>query len=137
MKLIKRVALILLICWLPGTAFGEAIGKDDQEVRAVAEPLLDTQLEGISKDNYDLYVKNYDSPLQLLFDKEKFSKMREQVASKLGKYKSRSYLGFLKKGNDTQILWKGNFDKTDDDMLIRLVVSRKDGKNRIKGLYFQ
>lgn len=137
MKLVCRLTLVLLLCWLPGAAWGEPVGKTDQEVRAVAEPLLDTQLQGIGKDNYDLYIKNYDLPLQVLLDEKKFAKIRGQIGEKFGKYKSRTYLGYLTKGKDTWVLWKGKFDKTGDDVFIRLVVSRKAGKNLIQGLYFQ
>lgn len=75
--------------------------------------------------------------LKMLLTKERFSQMNGELQNKLGKYKSRKYLGFMTKGKSNQVMWIGKFDKSDDDVLIRLVVSRKGGKDKVMGLYFQ
>jgi len=137
MKLINRMALILLICLWPGAAAAEVIGQNDKEVQAEAEPLLDTMMEGFAKGNYGLYAKDFDDTLKELISEEKFSKTRKEIMNKFGNYKSRTYLGFLTKGKTTQVMWKGKFDKGDDDVLIRLAVSRRGDRNRVLGLYFQ
>ena len=137
MPQIRRSALILLLALVSLAAACTQAPRPGGEVQAVAEPLLDSQLAGLRQNNFELYVKNYDEPMQVMLDRERFAKLREQIAGKLGTYKSRTYLGSLKKGRDTQVLWQAKFDKNDDDVLIRLVFTQKQGKNVILGLYFQ
>lgn len=100
-------------------------------------PLLDSMLAAIDKGDFDLYVRNYDKGLKMLLTKERFSQMNGKLQNKLGKYKSRKYLGFMTKGKSNQFMWIGKLDQGDDDVLIRLVVSWKGGKDMVMGLYFQ
>ncbi len=137
MEIFHRLALILLICFLPVAAAGEVVGKNDQEVQAAAEPLLDNILAGFRESNYQLYARDFDDTLKELITKEKFSQTRKQILYKIGNYKSRIFLGFLTKGKTTLVLWKGKFDRTGEDILIKLALSRRGERNLVLGLYFQ
>lgn len=137
MKIFHRLALILLICLLPAAAAGDVVGQNDQEVQAAAEPLLDNILAGFRESNYQLYARDFDNTLKELITKEKFSQTRKQILDKIGNYKSRIYLGFLTRGKTTQVLWKGRFDRTGEDVLIKLTLSRRGERNLVLGLYFQ
>ncbi|RJR46787.1 MAG: DUF3887 domain-containing protein [Deltaproteobacteria bacterium] len=137
MALIHRMVFILLICLLPAAAAGDVVGLSDREVQAVADPVLDNILAGFKDANYESYSRDFDNTLKELISKEKFSQTRTQILDKLGNYKSRTYLGFLTKGKTTMVLWKGRFDKTGEDVLIRLALSRRGDRNLVLGLYFQ
>ncbi len=137
MPFIRRMLFILLICLLPAAAAGEVVGQSDREVQAAAEPVLDNILAGFKDANYEAYARDFDDTLKELISKEKFSQTRTQILDKLGHYKSRTYLGFLTKGKTTLVLWKGRFDKTAEDVLIRLALSRRGDRNLVLGLYFQ
>jgi hypothetical protein len=63
--------------------------------------------------------------------------VRANIMKKLGKYQSRTYLGFLQKGNFTVVLWRGRFSASDDDVLIKLVLSKRGDKVLVTGLWFQ
>jgi hypothetical protein len=62
--------------------------------------------------------------------------MRQELMKKLGKFKNKEYVGFLTQQRYTVILWKSKFSATADDILIRLVLSKRQNKV-VAGLYFQ
>lgn len=113
------------------------LGQTDQEVQAVAEPLLEGVLAGFNDGNYAKYSQNFDETLKEAISEKKFQKVRAQILKTLGKYRSRTYLGFLKKGGTTLVLWRGRFTKSDDDVLIKLVASKRQDRYVVVGLWFQ
>jgi len=63
--------------------------------------------------------------------------VRSQLLKKLGKYKSKEYLGFLNQERYTIVLWKGKFAESNNDILIKLVLSKRQDKTVVVGLWFQ
>ena len=119
------------------SAFAGVIGKTNEEVRAVAEPILDNILEGFKTDDYVKYSRDLDDTLKETISENKFLETDRQIESSIGNYQSREYLGFLTKGQMTVVLWKGRFDRSVDDVLIKLVVSKRKDKYLVTGLWFQ
>jgi hypothetical protein len=137
MKFISLV-LIGLLTWgaaLPAAA--DFIGQDNPQVQAVADPILDGILQGFKEGDYDLYSQYFDDTLKDVISKKKFLQTRSSILKSIGEYQSRSYLGFLQKGKTTVVLWKGRFAKSADDVLIKLVLSRRGDQTKVLGLWFQ
>ena len=112
--------------------------QNDKEVQAIAEPILDTVLKGFNDGNYGLYTKYFDDTMKDAMPEKKFQQVRGEILKKLGKYQSRSYLGYQTKDNFTVALWKGRFSKTsDNDVMIKLVLSKRGDKVQVSGLWFQ
>lgn len=128
---------ILIVLFLGMSPVAAAIGQTDKEVQAVAEPILDAVLTGLNDGNYALYAQYFDSTMKNAIPEKKFLKVREDIAKKMGKYQSRTYLGFLKKANLTLAIWKARFSGSDDDVLVRLVLSPHGDKVEVAGLWFQ
>ena len=137
MKFMSLVLIGVLIWGAALPAAADFIGQDNREVQAVADPILDGVLEGLQEGDYDLYSKNFDDTLKDVISKKKFLQTKSDILKSIGAYKSRSYLGYLKKGKTTVILWKGRFAKSADDVLIKLVLSRRGDQTKILGLWFQ
>ncbi len=128
------------ILWLLGFAVAvhaEPVGKTDAEVQAVATPILQNLLAGFNEGNYPQYARDFDDTLREAISEKKFSDTRAKILSTLGKYKNGTYLGFLRKDHTTVVLYRGIFAKTDDEVLINLVLSKRHNKNQVTGLWFQ
>ncbi len=135
-KFLCRVILVaaLLSC---SPAAAAVIGQNDHEVQALANPILDTVLTGFNDGNYGLYAKYFDDTLKDAIPEKKFQQVKAQIVKKLGKYQSRTYLGYLTQRNGTVALWRGRFSASDDDVLIKLVLSKRGDKIQVVGLWFQ
>ena len=129
------LGLSILFLAMPLTA--APVGTSDQEVKALAEPILENLLAGFNQGNYAQYSKNFDETLREAIPEEKFQQVRRQLMKKLGSFKGKNYLGFLNQQAHTVVLWKGAFTDTQDDVLLKLVLSKRQDKVVVKGLWFQ
>lgn len=126
--------MVFLLAVPAGAGF---VGADDQQVKAMAEPILDNVLAGFNKGDYAQYAKDFDDTLREAMPEKKFQQVREDLIKKLGAYQSKKYLGFLNQKAYTVVLWKGAFAATQDNMLIKLVLSKRQDKVVVVGLWFQ
>jgi hypothetical protein len=129
------IVIVPLILAIPAAA--APVGTSDQQVKAVAEPILDNLLAGFNQGNYAQYAKDFNDTLREAIPEKKFQQVRGELLKKLGKYKEKKYLGFLNQQAYTIALWKGAFANTKDDVLIRLVLSKRQDKVVVVGLWFQ
>lgn len=107
-------------------------------VRAAAEPILANLLAGLKGNSYSRFSRDFDEKMKKSIpDEEAFRTRASQIWRTLGDSKSHVYLGSLKKGEATLVLWKASFTKTTDDVLVKLVLSKKDEKKLVSGLWFE
>ena len=134
----KMISLVVaLFLSLAGPALTEPLGTQDDQVRALAEPIVEGLLAGFNQGDYALYAKDFDDTLREAIPERKFQQVRGDILKKLGSYKNRKYLGFLTQQPHTIVLWKGAFAGTPDDILIKLVLSRRQEAIKVVGLWFQ
>ncbi len=137
MKCLRWLPLVLALIALPGLGQAEVIGHTDAEVRSAAAPILENLMAGFNEGNYRTYSRDFDDNLKEGLSEKKFLDVRTKILNSLGKYQSGHYLGFLRKGQQTITLWRGTFDKSPDDVLIRLVLSKRQNRILVTGLWFQ
>lgn len=130
------VAISLTMVLATGV-IADPIGKDDKEVQTVADPILDNLLAGFNAGDYAKYSRDFDDTLMEALSEKKFKNVRDDILKKMGKYQSRQYLGYLNQNRVTVALWKGKFGNTDNDILIKMMVSKRKDKNVVVGLWFQ
>jgi hypothetical protein len=138
---VRKIGISLLAVVTLGlltiTAFGAPVGTNDQQVKAVAEPILDNLMKGFNQGNYAQFSKNFDETMQKTIHEKKFQEVREDLLKKWGKYKSKKYLGFLNHQAFTIVLWKAAFADTKNDIMIKQVLSKSNGKVFVAGLWFE
>lgn len=137
MRYIRCLVVVCVLCFIALPLSADVIGKTDKEVKAVAEPILDNILEGFKTDDYSKYSKDFDATLKESISEGKFLETDRQIENSIGNCQSRAYLGFLTKGKMTVVLWKARFNKSEDDVLIKLVASKRGDKYLVTGLWFQ
>ncbi len=120
---------------LPG--YGAVIGNTDEEVKNIAEPILDNVMNGFANDDYLQYSKDFDAALRKTITSERFQEIRGDILKWIGSYLYREYLGFINREAITIVFWKGVFEKTQDEILIKMVVSERNGKYLVTGLWYQ
>ena len=129
------VAAALLLA--AAAAWAAPVGTDDRQVKAVAEPILNNLLAAFKDGNYAQYSRDFDEAMREAIPEKKFQQVRDNLTEKLGKFKSKKYLGFLNQQPHTIVLWKAAFDGTQNDILIKLVLSKRQDKVAVAGLWFQ
>jgi hypothetical protein len=136
----KFLAVLLLagLAWgaaMPAAA--EPVGPDNAAVQALADPILDAMLQGFQEGDYEVYSQCFDDALKNTITPKKFQQSKTDLIRSLGDYQGRTYLGFMEKGKNTVVLWKGRFSKSADDVLIRLALVRRGDQVKTLGMWFQ
>lgn len=134
----RHIPLLFVISILcVHTSSGTEADMSDKEVRATAEPIITTILEGYAAQDYARYSLYFSDGLKRAITELKFKSLRKQIHDALGDPESHTYLGFLHKNNAIVVLWKARFSKAKDDVLIRLVMSKEGDKFIVSGVWFQ
>ena len=136
-KNFKVLILIIVIASFTMPAFAVQRAKTTQEIKAIADPLLDNILKGFKYDKYTTYVRDFDPALKVIGSRTKFFKVNRHISSSLGNYLYREYMGSLLKGKMIVVLWKAKYDKTKNDVLIKLVIKKHGGRYLVTGLWLQ
>ena len=137
MKFISYIVVIMVVIFTISPVFADVIGRTNEEVEEIASPLLDNILEGLATDDYKKYVRDFDATLKEIVSEQRFHEIDEQIQNWVGDYLYREYLGFLKRGEMCVIFWKGIFDKSKDEILIKLSVSKRGDRYLVTGLWFE
>jgi len=139
MKFIVNFLLVFTLVVLAANicVFADTVGATNEEVEAIANPLLDNILDGLDSGNYVKYTRDFDILLKESITESRFKEIRDQIKKQMGGYLYREYFGFLNRQKMTAVLWKGVFDKAQDDILIKMTVSQRSNKYFITGLWFQ
>ena len=138
MTLLKYSAIFFMIGALSlCPSHAEVIGTTDQEVRTIAKPVLENMLEGFKTNNYATYSRDFDATLKEAMTEKKFHAIDGQIENSIGNCETTEYIGFLTKGKMTLILWKAKFDKSESDVLMKLVMSKRGDTYYVTGLWFE
>jgi hypothetical protein len=111
--------------------------KTNKEMQKVADPILDNILEAFKLEDYIAYSKDFDKTLKIVGSRTKFFKVARFLQDSIGNYLYREYMGSIYKQDSIVVLWKGSFDKTREDVLIKLFLSKKNNRYVVTGLRFQ
>lgn len=136
-KISISILAIVTLCLLTLPAVAAPVGTGDQQVKALAEPIVDNLMTGFNQGNYAKFSKNFDATMQETIHEKKFQEVRQDLLKKWGKYQSKKYLGFLNQKEYTLVLWKAAFADTARDVLIKLVLSKRQDKVYVAGLWFE
>lgn len=133
----KILAIITILCLFSCTAYSEFIADNDMAVKNIATPILDNILKGMTGNNYAVFSMDFDSQMRKSMPQAQFKITCSQIFYKYGKYKFKQYLGYYNQNKMTVVLYKGKFDKTMDDVLIKLVITRDKNKYLVTGFWLQ
>jgi len=136
-KPVVSTLIMVAVLFLAISAAADFVGQTNEQVKAVATPILENLMVGFNQGKYDQYSRDFDDTMREAINKKKFQQVRSQLLKKLGKYKDKEYLGFLNQKRYTIVLWKGKFSETKNDILIKLVLSKRQDKIMVVGLWFQ
>lgn len=114
-----------------------AVGRDDPEfLQTSALNIFENIIQGTSQGDYDLFTRNFSPMMKQAQDREAFLLLQRNLQKNLGKLKSVEYLGSYRQLGQIITLFKANFSKEKDDVLIKLVLEERNGEFKVTGLWF-
>jgi len=132
------VVSCLILTVMLSSVKAKIIADNDKDVKRIADPIMDNILEGMKIESYEIYPKDFDKTMKRALDEKAFLLTNSKIEDRIGNYQSRIFLGFLNQDDFTVILYKGKFNGTKNDVLMKLVLDKKkQDKIEVSGLWFQ
>lgn len=135
--MLKKAIVVILLSGLTCALHSEPVGKTKQDVAKASEPIIENILAAMESGDVLKFRMDFDDTMKDAFPENKADSTIESINAQIGNCVSREYLGFLNAQGMTKVLWKGKYDKTEEDVLITLVISKRKNKNLVSGLWFQ
>ena len=112
-------------------------GNSDDGLRAQVDPIVDNIIDGMRTEDYAKYSRDFSESLKKALTEGAFLRDNRDMRSQLGECKSGEYMGFMNQAGSTMVLYKARFSKTEDDLLIRLSVSKEQDRYLVVGIWVQ
>jgi hypothetical protein len=126
--------LLILVLALPG----RAAALDDKTAKEKFEPILLNVMTALEKGDIAAFTRDFDDAMKSKFTREEFDRLKSSIDATMGRMTGITYLGFIEKKDFTIALWKGTFEKTQEEIAVKLVLSRNAGGDyQVSGLWFQ
>lgn len=133
MKKILIVIFTLTLLVFSGCSSNTA---SDNTLKDKVDPVAENILQSMNNSNHETFIKDMDEKMKSTFTKEYFKDMNDKMLPKIGTYKSKEYWQTQKSGDYQVVFYKAKFDKEKDYVIVKVVVSEKDGKVLVSGLFF-
>ena len=119
---------LVCVCLMWSTSVGMAVNSDE-----AVRPVLDKLLKAVEANDYESFVADGTDAVKAGLTKQMLEGVSNQLAPRLKKGYTCSYLGELKQQGCQVYLWKLVYKGGGDDTLAKLVL--KDGK--VAGFWLQ
>ena len=117
----------------PGGARVNIVEKNDEEIKAIADPLWRDLVKNSNEGKYGEFVKNFSNSMARAMNQVTVG--HQFANSELAKSLSDdiSYLGIIRRGEHVTVLYRQRSTKKNGEWLGRLVLGYEDGQIRIFG----
>jgi hypothetical protein len=108
---------------------------DKEKVLAYADPVVDNLLVGFNEGDYAKFSRDFDERMKSAIPEATFAQMRQDMVSKIGLYKSRTFSKVEKQGEATIVIYTAEFGK-ESEVEVKVVFTPDGEKNLVSGLFF-
>ncbi len=100
----------------------------DQEILAIANPIMDNLMEASTKIDHKRHVRDFTHRIKEIVTEEYLKKVCEKYQSEKGFFIKREPVAVFKRPDSAAIIWKQWFTKTKGEFVAEMVLVNKDGK---------
>ena len=103
-------------------------GLTDDEILAIADPLMDNLMEGSNEGNHAKHVRDFTDRLKNIVTEGNLVQQCAEIREHLGLFTDRELLGICRRENSIAVVWRQAATKTDDELMSQLVMVERDGR---------
>ncbi len=107
----------------------------DEEILAIAEPLMQNIIAGTTEVNYEKHTRDFTEDLKGYVTKEAFEEQVALLQNKLGHFSEKKFVDIFRKKEKVSILWKQTLSKTEDEFMNELTLIEQDGRYRVANTF--
>jgi len=132
------IAGISLLAFTLAACQPRTIALPDDQAQAFAaevDEIVENALVGLSTNNYEMHVRDFDEEMLRVTDPVTFPQLYDQVIGVVGAYQSRTLLRVEDQGDFRIVTYSAVF-ANDPNVIVRFVFARDDPQHLISGMWF-
>ncbi|WP_445475231.1 DUF3887 domain-containing protein [Methanococcoides methylutens] len=139
MKLKIKALLVLIIV---AAIFQSGCTSIDEEsfnadIEGYADPIAENALQAINEKNYTKFSADLDPTMKKAFTEDVFLRSANIVQDELGNYTTKELLEINAAERHTVVIYRANFEKETDDVILRLIFVNSDGQVELRGIWLE
>ena len=91
----KKIVTVFFVFFIFVNIFAEQIGKTDNEVKLIANPILKNILDGLKNKDVEKFRRDFDDTMKNAFPKKTGAESIKQIYDQVGDHLSLKYPKFL------------------------------------------
>ncbi|MDV7340009.1 hypothetical protein RYZ26_10420 [Terasakiella sp. A23] len=114
--------------------FGK-LGTNEAKILEQFNPTIMKYIKAQNSADVDLFISLFDDKHQPLLNPAAFHESQTKLKTDLGRIIQTSFLCSIRKKGDPWLLYKVDFDKSEDDHILTVIINDDDRDWRIKGVW--
>ena len=100
----------------------------EEEVLAIANPMMDNLMDASTKVDHERHVRDFSERLKNIVTKEYLERVCSQYQSEKGFFRERKFVSAFKRPESAAIIWEQSFTKAQGEFVAEMVLINMNGK---------
>jgi hypothetical protein len=110
--------------------------KSQDEILAIAEPILTNLVLGSNENDYERLSKHFSKVMLESVPKGEYEKQHAENSPETGNIlEKREFLSCIYRDSGVTVLWKGYFEKKDGEILAQMTLDDEDGEIKVYNVF--
>ncbi len=106
----------------------ELAKKSDEEILAVANPIMDNLIQGSTEINHEKHIKDFTDRLKSIVTKDHLEKVCKHYQSEWGYFSKREFVAVFRRPTSIAIVWKQWCTKQEGEFVAEIVLVEKNSR---------
>ncbi len=102
--------------------------KSDQEILAIATPIMDNLMEGLTEIDHARHTRDFSERLKGIVTEEHLKKICPRYQAEWGYFSRRKFVAVFRRPSSVAIIWKQWCTKQDGEFVAEIVLVEHDSK---------
>lgn len=102
--------------------------KSDEEILAVADPIMDNLMEASTTIDYERHTRDFTERAKSVLSKSALESICAQYQSTKGFFAQRKFVAAFKRPESVAVVWRQTFTKAPGEFVAELVLVQQGGK---------
>ncbi|MGM0771882.1 MAG: DUF3887 domain-containing protein [Halobacteriota archaeon] len=107
------------------------------DIEGYANPIAENALQAANEKNYTKFTADFSATMKKAFTEEVFLNSVYIIHDELGNYTSKELLDINSNEKHTVVIYKTNYEKQTDDVILRMIFVNSDGQIELRGIWLE
>lgn len=121
----------MALCVIAGAREGthmELASRSDEEILAIANPIMDNLMEGSTEINHAKHTRDFTDRLKAIVTKDHLEKVCRRYQADWGYFSKREFVAVFRRPTSVAVVWRQWCTKRDGEFVAELVLVERESK---------